>query len=854
MRCHIIASTLRAKYKLPSMNFPRSTARLHHLSNGLTLILDPHHDHPVVSAQLWVATGSVHEGKHLGAGLSHFLEHMVFKGTKHYTGERLAAVVQGAGGHWNAYTSFDRTVYYIDGPATGLDIFLSVLNDMVFRPTLPESEFLLEKDVIRREIDMGLDDPHHAGMNLLLETAFRHDPRRLPVIGHRGSFDAITHQNLLDYHHQRYTTNRAFFVISGDFDCAEAIAKIETHTADLQAGPAQEPYLLEDSPLCSRLEAIRTFAVPSSRVVMAWKIPRLGHADLPAYELLSLMLGGGQSSHLYCELREKQELVLEIGTFTWSGQLGDGLLAVSAECNPEQRHAFVDAVHQQLSHYAQLDFTADLARAKRQTMVSQYRGLVSASGRASDLASNWHEARDLHFTSHYLQSLDQVTESDIRRVLATLNDQKLIITHLNPLGTEETADLALDQQTKLQGQTVQLSNGLEVALFPDSRLPMLSIQTAIRGGLTSESFAYAGLTSLLASTLNEGTKQRSAWDIAATLDRLGASLHASAGNNTLTISANGLAEDQATLLDVWADVLINPTFPDDAVERDKASQYCSILEAKEDPLTIGLLTARRLLFGDHSYGIPSMGTEESMDKLTSEALSEYHRKFFCVENMKVAIGGDFDAAEMIELLEKLLVSLPHGTAFQAPVTKCRAELSETLQREKKQAVLAIGYPGFGITDERRFANMLLMEYCSDMAGPLFTRIREALGLAYQVGAFEFLGHDVGMVNFYLSTSPEQLSLAHRELQQQLRLIAEHGIPAEVFENVRATVLSALLLQQQSTAAIAKLAAIDLLFGLPATHHRDVRDRILSLKIDDVRAVAQYLLQEDKAVTAMVTPG
>ena len=835
------------------MNFPRSTARLHTLANGLTLILDPHHDHPVVSAQLWIATGSIHEGKHLGAGLSHFLEHMVFKGTKNFSGDRLAAVVQAAGGHWNAYTSFDRTVYYIDGPATGLDVFLSVLSDMVFRPTLPETEFLLEKDVIRREIDIGLDDPHHAGMRLLLETSFRQDPRRLPVIGHRSAFDAITHQNLLDYHQDRYTTNRSFFVISGDFDCAEIIAKIDSLTTDLLPGPSREPYLLEDAPLCSRREASQTFAVPSSKVVMAWKIPKLGHPDLPAYELLSLMLGGGQSSHLYCELREKQELVFEIGTFTWSGHLGDGLLAVSAECNPELRHAFVDAVHQQLAEYAQLDLADDLSRAKRQTMVSQYRGLVTASGRASDLASNWHEARDLNFTSHYLQTLDQVTEADIRRVLASLDDQKLIITHLNPIGTEDLTHLTNIEQTKQQGKTVRLSNGLEVALFPDSRLPLLSIQTAIRGGLTSETLEQAGLTSLLASTINEGTKQRSSWEIAATLDRLGASLRASAGNNTLTMSAHGLAEDRETLLNVWADVLINPIFPTDAVERNKASQYCSILEAKEDPLTSGLLCARRLLFGDHGYGIPSMGTEESMDALTSDSLIEYHQQFFCVSNMKVAIAGDFDPEEMIELLEKNLAPLPQGAAYQAPITRCRADQTETLHLDKKQAVLAIGYPGFGITDERRFANMMLMEYCSDMAGPLFTRIREELGLAYQVGAFEFLGHDVGMVNFYLSTSPEQLDLAHRELQQQLRLIAERGIPAEVFENVRATVLSGLLLQQQSPGAIAKLAAIDLLFGLPATHHRDVRERILTLQHEDVRAVAKALLSDHKSVTVMVTP-
>ena len=835
------------------MNFPHSTARLHRLPNGLTLILDPHHDHPVVSAQLFVATGSIHESDLLGAGLSHFLEHMVFKGTASFDGDRLASVVQGAGGHWNAYTSFDRTVYYIDGPATGLEVFLHVLSDMVFRPTLPETEFLLEKDVIRREIDMGLDDPHHAGMRMLLETAFREDPRRLPVIGHRSAFDAITHQNLLDYHRKRYTTNRSFFVISGDFACDQTIALIEKLTAELIPGTAQEPFISYDAPQCSRREAVQTFAIPSSKVVLAWKIPHLGHADLPAYELLSMMLGTGQSSHLYCELREKQELVHEIGAFTWSSHTSEGLLGVGAECDPEKREAVIAAVLQQVETYTQHDLGTALARAKRQLMVAQYRGLTTASGRASDLASNWHEARDLHFTSRFLQSIDQVTEADIRRCLSALTDRNLTITQLNPLDTATNISTAPQQSTSSCSQTVQLRNGLEVALFPDSRLPLLSIQTAIRGGLSSENAEQAGITTLLASTLKEGTQQRSAWDIASTLDGLGATLGASAGNNTFTVSAHCLAEDRAALLEIWADILLQPSFPDAAIARDKISQISSLRESLEDPLTTCLLSLRRLLFGNQSYGLPPNGTEQTLELLTRNDLLEYHQKFFCVQNCKIAIAGDFDPEEMIELLEHHLASMPQGEAFQSPTTVTYTNLTEQAQRDKKQAVLAIGYPGLGATDQRRFAAMMLLEYCSDMAGPLFTRIREELGLAYQVGAFMFHGHDAGMITFYLSTSPEQLDLAHRELQHQIRQIAEQGIPADVFENVRATVLSGLVLQQQSPGSIARLASIDLLFGLPATHHREVHQRITALQIDDVRAVAKDLLKENQSVTSMVTP-
>ncbi len=132
------------------MRFPPTRASVHVLSNGLTVILDADASAPVISTQAWVETGSIHEGKHLGAGISHLLEHMVFKGTENYDGTAISDTVQAAGGEWNAYTTFDRTVYYIDGPAENADTFLKVLTEMVFKPTFPADEFEKEKDVIRR--------------------------------------------------------------------------------------------------------------------------------------------------------------------------------------------------------------------------------------------------------------------------------------------------------------------------------------------------------------------------------------------------------------------------------------------------------------------------------------------------------------------------------------------------------------------------------------------------------------------------------------------------------------------------------------------------------------------------------
>jgi len=264
------------------MNYPPTTATVETLPNGLTLILDPDPAAPVVSAQIWVNTGSMHEDCHLGAGLSHFLEHMVFKGTRDFGGSELADVVQAAGGHWNAYTSFDRTVYFIDGPAGSLPVFLQVLTGLVFFPLLPAGEFANEQDVIRREIDMGQDDPDHMLNRMLLAAAFTVDPRRHPAIGHRHLFDTLRHEDLVNYHRRRYVPDRCFAVVSGDFDPAEVRERMIALTADCQPTGGAEVVVPRDLPQLGPRRVRETFPLPNSRGAWPRKIPALDPPEAPA--------------------------------------------------------------------------------------------------------------------------------------------------------------------------------------------------------------------------------------------------------------------------------------------------------------------------------------------------------------------------------------------------------------------------------------------------------------------------------------------------------------------------------------------------------------------------------------------
>src|SRR3954449_5660926 len=189
---------------------------IHTLDNGLVIIIREDHSAPVVSVQAWCMSGSIHEGHWLGAGLSHVLEHMLFKGTTTRAGTRIDQEVQEAGGYMNAYTSFDRTVYHIDVPNTGARVAIDILCDIMQNATLPADEMEKEKQVIVREMDMNVDDPARRAGRRLFETAYTKSPYRFTIIGYPDIFHELKAEDIRAYYHEKYAPNNVFYAVAGD--------------------------------------------------------------------------------------------------------------------------------------------------------------------------------------------------------------------------------------------------------------------------------------------------------------------------------------------------------------------------------------------------------------------------------------------------------------------------------------------------------------------------------------------------------------------------------------------------------------------------------------------------------------
>ncbi len=838
------------------IRFPAVTACTSTLPNGLGIIVQEDHSAPVASVQVWVETGSIHESRHLGGGLSHLLEHMLFKGTPSRGASAFAQSVQDAGGYINAYTSFDRTVYWIDIPAKGAPVALELLADAVMNSTLPPDEYVKEQEVIRREFAMGMDDPDRVSSLALFSTAYREHPYRHPIIGYLDVFNGLQRDEVMAYYKRRYVPNNIFFVVVGDVE-AESV---QTQLAELFASHPRRAlapvFLPEEPPQLGRRESHTEFATELTRLHMAWHVPSASHPDIPALDVAAVVLGSGRSSQLYKMLREDLSLVHSVDAWCYApGQAG--LFGVDAVLDPGKRAEVEAEVLRMVDRVREKGVTErELAKARKSSLSHQLQAVTTMRGRASDLGSNWLLTRNLDFSRDYLEAIQRVTAADIQRVLATyLTDRNLSVISLNPPGTLARAAALAPAITAGEIQKFELSNGLRLIVREDHRLPLISVNAAFKAGLLAETAGNNGITRLLSRVLLKGTRTRTAGQLADEIEELGGGIGSEAGNNSISVSVRVMRPDFHTGLEILADVLTNATMPEKAVAREKEAQLASIKAEEEEMTVVARNLLRAQLFGSHPYGLRGAGTPESVARLTPGDVLAFRDRHLVARNGVLAVFGDVHAEEVRALAEKMFSALPAGEPLFATVPEPPALVAAReveILKDKEQAVLMVGFPGVDLFSPDTAALEIIDEACSDLGSRLFLRIREEMGLAYFVGSSHMSGLARGMFTFYLGTAPEKVGDVKAALLDEIAKLARDGLTAEELARSKEKNIGQMEIRNQSNGAFAFQAALNELYGLGHSYHLEQRRQVEALTIDEVRAVArQYFTQP--AITAIVRP-
>ena len=839
-----------------AMTFPAVTATTSTLSNGLGVIVQEDHSAPVASVQVWVETGSIHEGRHLGAGMSHMLEHMLFKGTTTRGSSEFAQRIQDAGGYINAYTSFDRTVYWIDIPSKGVPVAIDLLSDAVMDSTLPPEEYVKEQEVIRREFAMGNDDPDRMSGQLLFATAFREHPYRDPIIGHLDVFNALRRDDVMAYYKARYVPNNMFFVIVGDVDAAAVRAQLGGLFAKHPRRPLPPVFIPAEPEQLGRREAHVEFATELTRLHLTWHVPSAAHRDIPALDVAATVLGSGRSSRLYKKLREELALVHSADAWCYApGQCG--LFGVDAELDPGKRPAVEAELFRMIAELRDGGVTErELAKARKGSLSHQLQSVTTMRGRASDLGSNWLLARNLDFSRDYLAAIQSVTADDLRRVLATyLTDRNLTVVSLNPEGSLAKTGALAAVQMPGEIQKFELTNGLRLLVREDPRLPLVSLNAAFKAGLLAETAADNGITRLLSKVLLKGTATRTAGQLADEIEELGGSIGSDAGGNSMSVSTRVMKPDLRAGLSILADVLLHATLPEKSVAREKQAQLAAIKAEDEEMTALARNLLRENLFGTHPYGLRGTGTPESVARITRDDLAAFRDRHLVASNGVLAVFGDVRAEEVRALVEEALASLPAGAPAFATVPEppaLAASIEVERIEEKEQAVLMVGFPGVDLFSPDATAFELIDEACSDLGSRLFLRIREEMGLAYFVGSSHMSGLARGMFTFYLGTAPEKVADVKAALHDEIAKLARDGLSAEELARAREKSIGQMEIRHQSNGAFAYQAALNELYGLGHSYHLRQRREMEALTVAEVARVARQYF-EKPAITAIVRP-
>ena len=827
------------------------------LDNGLVIIVRADHSAPVVSAQAWSMTGSVHEGKWLGAGLSHVLEHMLFKGTTTRGAGRIDQEVQAAGGYMNAYTSFDRTVYHIDVPNTGAAVAVDILCDIMQNATLPADEMAKEKQVILREMDMNQDDPGRRSSRRLFETAYTRSPYRLTVIGYKDIYNELQAEDIRAYYRERYAPNNVFFVVVGDVEPAAVVGQIRAAYAASRARALPPMVLPEEPRQTGARELVEEAPIELGHAHVSWHIPELRHPDVPVLDVLAAVLGQGRSSRLYQRVRETLALVHSADAWTYSPG-ATGLFGVSAVMDADKFPAARAAL---LAEVARLRdepvSTAEVAKAVKQFISATLSTRKTMQGQAADLGGNWLAANDLNFSERYLAAVKRVTPADLQRVArAHLGPENRTLFALLPNGTAPRGTTTTETNDQHGVQKFTLPNGLRLLVKEDHRLPFVEIRAVFQGGVLAETPANNGVTQLTGKMLLKGTRNRSAEDIAETIESVGGSLDAFGGNNSFGVSAEVLSGDFATGLGLVAEVLREPTFPEAPLAREREIQLAGIRAQRDHLLRSASITMRRTLFGETGYGLDTQGTETSVTGLQAADLRAFHERLTVPDNCVLAIYGDVSAEAVRAAVAAALGDwIPGGRppVIAPPAPPLMAVQRVRELRDKKQAVLIIGFRGATVYDPDRYALELLQEACSDLGSRLFLRIRDHLGLAYYVGAQNFLGLVPGYFAFYVGTAPEQVELVETELLREAALLREEGLSDEELRRAKAKVIGQKKIAQQDLGGLALTASLDELFGLGFQHGDHDDTRYEAVTAEQIRAVARKYLTPEALVVSSILP-
>ncbi len=851
------------------------------LDNGLTVVLEENHTAPVVAFQAWVRVGSADEPPAL-AGIAHVFEHMLFKGTKRRGVGAIAQEVESAGGEINAWTSYDETVYHLVLASEFFDAGLDILADALTSSTFDPEELERERKVVLEEIKQGLDDPDRMAIQGLFRAAFDVHPYGRPVIGSAESVTALRREALVRFFARHYVGANVTLAVVGDFEAGRAAEAVKRAFGGMARGrqmPARAPEPMRRAPRI----VVAARDVKEAQILFGFRVPEITHEDIPALDLLAIVLGQGDSSRLNLEIVRRRELATTASAYVFSAR-DPGLFVVSANLPGARLEAAARVLLDETLRVAREEVSVgELSKARTILESDRIFDKETVQGYARKLGFFASVAGDVHFEEAYLARLHRVTPAD----LVTVGARYLRAERLTAFAqiAEPRAERRPAREERLQRRlaaTVKsaaarglrqaaratppspdrvarrvLASGAKVLVLRDATVPVVAVRATWLGGQRVEDSTTCGISNLLATLLPRGTNTRSAEEIMTTVEEMAGSLSGYSGRNSLGLQAEFLARHAERGLELVADCLVNATFSDEELEKERRL-VLEDLRAQEDSLGhVTFQLFHETVWKSHPYRFDPLGTARSLRAMTRRKLLAHFQRHYRASNLTLAVVGDVDPDRVVAQLDALLggrSSVPGGKAQevsreQLPSRPARVERL----LPKEQAHLVVGFPGTTLDASDRFPIEVLFQALAGQGGRLFVEIREKRALAYKISAFSLEGIDPGYLAVYVATSPDRLDESLAAIRAELERVRESGITTEELDRARRYLVGTHAIGLQRKSAVAAALAFHEAYGQGWQTYRQYGDRIMRVTREEVLKMARRYLDPRKEILAIVKP-
>ncbi|MGE3973063.1 MAG: M16 family metallopeptidase [Bdellovibrionales bacterium] len=859
------------------------------LRNGLTVILIHSKKSPVVSVQMWVRTGSADEAKG-EEGISHFIEHLVFKGTDKYKVGEIASKVEASGGELNAYTSFDQTVFHITLSKNYINSGLEMIRGMMGFPTFDAQEIDNEREVVIEEIKRSLDSPSREASRLMFSSSFKTHPYGIPVIGYPKTVSNVSRKKIVSYFQSRYVPSNMTLIVAGDFD-ENIKEKVSEHFSDFRPFKLKKVTRKKEKKQASPRIEVKKGPFEETFLNIAWKIPKPDHKDIPALEMMSLILGQGESSRLMQAARIRKPLANSIGSGAYTLKDG-GIFIIATTLAKKNMEELLGALQTEIEKvWSEPPSAKEFEKALINFEAEEYYSLETVDGLARKYGHFEDLMRDPNYFPKFMKEIRKVKPLDVSRMAKKyLSPSQMTITCLgsekekgdakkidekkliakwqkeyskawmkSKLSSKAKASAKMKKinwsfgsRSKGLPEKIKLSSGATLLLYPSYDTPAISLRAALPGGVRREPRELNGITELLGSTWTSGTHSRTEQEIQTLTEGMAAGLSAFGGRNSVGVSMDVLAPFQEKASELFGDVLANPRFSDEVIEREKIVMLENLKSRNDSPAQIGQQLFFENMFKNHPYAIDPSGTEESIAKIDAPSVLKLWSKWAIKENLIFSISGHFDRNLWTEHFEKATQSWRlKGEKWDLVPHEGPSENIKLFKKlEKEQTHIFTGYKGLTFTDDRRFTLQLLQSIFSGQGGRLFLELRDKESLAYTVAPIRMEGIDGGYFGAYIACSPEKADKALSMLQKEFDKVCNKLVSDEEVERSKNYIIGRHDIELQRNSSIAHSMLFDELYGLPFGSHTAFAKHIREISSRDIQKLAREIFSQS-AVTIVV---